>query len=1005
MGENRDADRKARDDAALARRIKSAQIYQLYDRALRGHIGAMVVATCVVAVLWPVIPLSRLLTWYGFMGAIYGGRILQSVAFHRAAPRGDRLDTWDIWFTVGNVFTGLAWGATAILLFPVDSFPRQFVMPLLICGMCAGTVAVYSARKGAYLGFVLGVIPPFSARFLYEGTELHLVVGFITIFWLLFVLDIAKGNHVNNTESWRLRFENEELIEFLTREKARTEKLNRELEAEIRERERVAEAFRKSEENARALLNASTEAAVLSEIDGTVLAWNKNFEQAVGRDHSQILGETVFAFMPPDLATNRRRRFREIAQSAEPLRFLDSQAGSHWDNSLCPVLGPDGKVERLAAFSRDITERVRAEQELRNARDQAEAANRAKSQFLAMMSHEIRTPLNAIVGFTELILDTELTDFQRNALEHIAQSGDILLKLVDDILDLSKIEADVIELEAVPFDLRGLIEEACDLMVTRRQGKPIEIVCSLKDSIPLVMGDPTRVRQIAFNLLSNAMKFTDQGEIVVSLDATALNDDTVEIELAVKDTGIGIPHDKLESVFDDFVQADSSTTRKFGGTGLGLAICRRLATLMDGSVWLESEVGKGTTARVRLRMKRTPEAEPKIVSEEIVESPKEELHRQLKILLVEDISVNQELAVIMLGRLGHSVDVAEDGLKAVDMAASRPYDMIFMDLQMPHMDGLEATQSLRRLGITTPIVAMTASAMKGDRELCIGSGMDGYLTKPIKLSELCRVLREHYGAEAVLEDYRAVKILLVDPAPGSGEILVNELKQWIPSAECRWTADGVEACTLIGSFLPNFIFIDPATLHVDWAAVVRFLRKNPRYDEVGIVGFASPREDGDPKVDLDVLPTDTRFLSKPLQRDAVLELIKKGAGPNVEIPKDSRATLDEHAESAAQDLGIPLDTYMDLVSLFTNSKTKTVQDLADAILKDDPETARALAHAIRGSAANLRLDWITDRSERIEERALEGNVRSSAEDVEELRAAVDELQGWLRSAGERCESA
>lgn len=999
MAENQDADQKARDDAALSRRIKSAQIHQLYDRALRGHLGAMVVASCVVVVLWPVIPVSQLLTWYGILAAIYGGRILQSVAFHRAAPQGDRLDAWDVCFTVGNVITGLAWGATAILLWPAGSFPHQFAMPLLICGMCAGTVAVYSARKGAYLGFVLGVIPPFSVRFLYEGTDLHLVVGFITIFWLVFVLDIAKGNHVNNTESWRLRFENQDLIEFLTEEKARTEKLNRELEAEVREREIVAAAFRKSEENARALLNASTEAAVLLEIDGTVLAWNKNFEQAVGRDHSQILDETVFAFMPPDLAANRRKRFAEIARSGEPLRFQDSQAGSYWDNSLCPVLGSDGRVERLAAFTRDITDQVRAEQELRDARDQAEEANRAKSQFLAVMSHEIRTPLNAITGFTELLVDTELTDFQRNALDRIAQSGDILLALVNDILDLSKIEAKLVELEAVPFDLRRLVEEACDLFTARRQGKPIEIVCSLEDTVPRVVGDPNRVRQIIFNLLSNAIKFTEMGEIVVSFAAIAVEEDTVDIELAVKDTGIGLTPDKLETVFDDFVQADSSTTRKFGGTGLGLAICRRLAKLMDGSVWLESEFGKGTTARVRLRLRKAAEPEPQIVEEEVVEIPKETLHRQLRVLLVEDVTVNQELATIVLGRLGHLVDVAEDGLKALEMVRSRSYDLIFMDLQMPHMDGLDATRSLRAMGVTTPIVAMTASAMKGDRELCMRAGMDGYLTKPIKLSELCRVLREHYGAEAVVEDYKAVKILLVDPEAGSGETGLRELKQWIPAAECRWTPDGVEACTLIGSFLPNFIFVDPAAPYVDWVATVRFLSKNQRYDGVGVVGFASPAGDRT------ALPLGTRFLSKPLQRDEVLELIKKADGPKVETPKDSRPALDDHAESAAEDLGIPIETYMDLVSLFANSKTKTVQDLADAIHKEDCEAARSLAHAIRGSAANLRLTWIKDSSKRIEERARQGNVGGSSDDLLVLRTAVDELRAWVRPAAQRGESA
>ena len=503
---------------------------------------------------------------------------------------------------------------------------------------------------------------------------------------------------------------------------------------------------------AEAILDQIEDACAVVDRAGHYRYVNNAFCRLFDRPRAELIGASFKTNSGSDERVGKLREvYTRVWRTGTPVKAFEYRANVNGkarslEQSVSLDRDASGRPVGFITVIRDCTERAVAQQQLAQAKEAAEEASRAKSEFLANMSHEIRTPMNGVLGMTELALETNLTPYQSDCLRTVKSSAESLLTILNDILDFSKIESRKLALEAVPLSLADAVADVLKTLSTPARHKGLELLCDIDPSVPAsVIGDPVRVKQIVTNLAGNAIKFTERGHVLVSVREELRNEGVTNVQVTVSDTGIGIPPEKQRAIFEAFQQADSSITRRYGGTGLGLAISATLVQMMDGRIWVESEPGAGSsfhfTARFDIADRDALEiggptrgsvsatrvgADPCVRPCPVVRA---------RVLIAEDNVVNQRVAAGLLTNRGHAVTIVANGREAVDALERETFDIVLMDVQMPVMDGLQATAAIRARELQTGrharLVAMTAHTMNGDRERCLAAGMDGYLSKPL----------------------------------------------------------------------------------------------------------------------------------------------------------------------------------------------------------------------------------------------------------------------------------
>jgi PAS domain S-box-containing protein len=505
-----------------------------------------------------------------------------------------------------------------------------------------------------------------------------------------------------------------------------------------------------------ALVASKTDNAVIIMDDAGCVDWvNDGFTATTGYELAEVRGQRIDLILRgPRTDVKVLREIQQALQlrhglNRELLRYRKS-GRPYWELlSISPVISDSGEPSHWVAIGTDVSARREAIEALEQAKSSAEEASRAKSDFLANVSHEIRTPVNAIIGMTELALETNLSSEQREYLTTVRESARSLMELLNDTLDLSKIEAGKLSIRSAAFDLNDMVRSTMTAFAHQAEQKGLEFTWRRLPDLPtLLVGDVTRLRQVLVNLVSNAIKFTERGEVVVTIEPQWQTDDEISLHFSVHDTGIGISSGSLKSIFDAFTQADGSVTRRFGGTGLGLTISARLVELMEGRIWVQSEVDRGSTFHFVLPFRLADAGElPRPGG--VAEPSQGTAARALHVLVADDNQSNRMLATRILEKRGHTVLAAGDGCTAKEILDREQVDVALLDVQMPKLDGLSITRNIRRREQHTdahlPIVAVTAHAMQGDRERCLAAGVDAYLAKPLDARQLYTLV-ESFGA-------------------------------------------------------------------------------------------------------------------------------------------------------------------------------------------------------------------------------------------------------------------
>lgn len=915
----------------------------LTDRVMAGEpmaqLAHIMLISVVTFLLWGIASTPLLLAWTAtvVVGVLVRAASRRQLSASHADPQ-TKLRAIRLAVTA----LGIAWGVGAAAIVP-DVQPRYMAMLLVVlCGLVAGAAHNLDADPPAFRRFLFTSLGPLLVGIPLNGRDrMQLVAMLLIVIYGGFMLVLNRRAH-------RLLNDHLRSSELLAVREQEAQRERRHLDA---------------------LIDSAPLGILVVDRDNRVQRVNPRFQELFGYTSDEATGRDLYDLIVP--ATDRlaagdlQRRARAMGRAvAEVERRRKDGRVVPVRVSVAPVEG--GVSGDLFLQYEDISERRQAEQVMREARDTAERLAKARSSFLANMSHEIRTPMNAVVGFVELLLDTELSTDQRRALELVRSSAEALLTILNDVLDFSKIEAEHLELEAIPFDLQKMLHSTVGLLAVRAREKHLELITDIGMDFPaLVRGDPTRVRQVLTNLIGNAIKFTDEGEIVVRAFAAPAGDHAVRVEFSVRDTGIGISSEQLSSIFQEFTQADASMTRRYGGTGLGLAIARKLVTLMGGELKVESEPGNGSTFSFTLSFAvEAPAARATSAGVSL---------GSRRVLIVDDNETNRRILRDILAGAGMALreaPSAADGIEALREAhrGGAPVELAIIDAQMPEQDGFALAAEIRATPelAATRLLLLTSAGQRGDAQHCREVGINAYLTKPIARADLLEALSALFAAPAggatpdegiitrhtIAEARRRMHILLAEDNPVNQQVAATMLRK--RGHEVDVVADGAAAVAAVRGTVYDVVLMDIQMPEMDGFAATEAIRAMPERAGLPIIALTAHALSGER--DRCLSHGMSGYLTKPFRSHELFGLVEGWADSPAPIP----------APAAAPDGPVDLEQFRrtmreagaeeavdSILETFLDTAPERLAVLGAAVERDETAGIAAAAHAFKSAAGSI----------------------------------------------------